>query len=99
MDQQQLEEVRQLQADVRQGEDARQSLRGLIPAFEALRKDLTNQMSAVKPLDEKTKSKLIDMWQLVDGLENWFRKSIESGEYASLQLEERRKFNLFKRAG
>jgi hypothetical protein len=99
MDQQQLDEIKQLQAEVLQGEDARQSLRGLISAFEALRKDLTNQMSAVKPLDEKTKSKLIDMWQLTNALENWFRDSIETGKYASLQLEERRKFNLFKRAG
>ena len=95
----QLEEVRQLQEDAKRGEDAWQSLRGLIPAFEALRKDLTAQMSAVKPADEKTKSKLIDMWQLVDGLENWFRKAIETGDYAALQLEERKKFNLFKRAG
>jgi len=93
-----MDEITELQNEVRRGEDARQSLRGLIPAFEALRADLTRQMSAVKPTDEKTKSKLIDMWQLADGLETWFRKTIETGEAAELHLEERKKFALFKRA-
>jgi len=100
LDNQQLEdEVRQLQQEARNAEEARQTLRGMVFAFEALRKDLSNQMSVVKPTDEKTKSKLIDMWQLADALEKWFVRTIETGDAAALQLEERKKFLLFKRAG
>lgn len=92
------EQIAQLEADARRGEDARQSLRGMVFAFEALRADLNNQMSAVKSTDEVMKSKLIDMWKLTDALERWFRITIETGEAAVIQLEERKKFLLFKRA-
>lgn len=94
-----MDEVAELQKEARHADEARQSLRGLVPAFEALRKDLTNQMSAVKPTDKVTKEKLIDMWQLTDALERWFVKTIETGDAASIQLEERKKFQFFKRAG
>ena len=93
-----MDEIAELQKEARHGEEARQTLRGVLPAFEALRKDLTNQMSAVKPADKITKDKLIDMWQLTDALERWFVKTIETGDAASIQLEERKKFALFKRA-
>lgn len=94
-----MESDEQFKDEVRRGAQAAEILRhpAFIDAFESLRRDLQRQMSAVKATDERTKNKLIDMWQLVDGLERWFVKTIETGQAAEIQLQERKKFNIFKR--
>lgn len=90
-----------LHQEARKAEEARSALRSrlgnktLAEAFEALRLDLNNQMSAVKLTDVKTKEKLIDMWQAVDSLERWFVKTIQKGDAAVLQLEEKKRFKVF----
>lgn len=97
-----MDEIAELQLEARRAEEARTVLKSeaFLSAFEAIRKDLTNQMSAVKPIDEKTKSKLIDMWQLTDALERWFVKTIETGDAAVMRLDEHKKlFSFFKKAG
>lgn len=93
-----LDEIEDLKAEVRRAAEAQTlvSHPAFQDAFDALRRDLQRQMSAVKPTDEKTKGKLIDFWQAVDSLEKWFVKTITTGEAAELQLEERRKLRLFK---
>lgn len=92
-----MDEIQQLKEDARRADEARRVLQSesFIGAFEALRKDLQRQMSAVKPTDSQTKDKLIDMWQLVDALERYFVKTIETGDVAVMQLEEKKKFKVF----
>jgi len=94
-----LDEVEALKAEVRKAAEAQTlvSHPAFQDAFEALRKDLQRQMSAVKPTDEVTKAKLIDMWQLADALEKWFVKTITTGEAAEMQLAERKKWGAFSR--
>lgn len=91
------DEVEVLKQEARRAEEAKRVLQSesFIEAFEALRRDLTQQMSAVKATDEKTKSKLIDMWQLVNSLELWFITTIETGEAAELHLEEKKRFGIW----
>lgn len=91
----------ELQQEARKAEEARRALqmplgnKTLADAFEALRRDLNNQMSIVKSTDSKSREKLIDMWQAIDSLERWFIKTIQTGDAAVIQLEERKKFKLF----
>lgn len=91
----------QLQQEARNAEEARSALRArignntLADAFDALRKDLGNQISAVKATDNETQLKLVLMWKLVDSLERWFVKTIQTGDAAVLQLEERKRFKVF----
>lgn len=98
-----MDQEAQLKLEARKAEEARSALRNklgqgtLADAFEALRRDLQRQMSAVKATDTQTKDKLIDMWQLVDSLERYFVKTIQTGDAAVLQLEEKKKFKLFSR--
>lgn len=91
-----------LKQEARRADEARRALqmslgnKTLADAFDALRRDLNSQMSAVKSTDTKTREKLIDMWQAIDSLERWFIKTIQTGDAAVLQIEERKKrFGIF----
>lgn len=90
-----------LEQEARKGEEARRALtlqfgsKTLADAFDALRRDLNNQMSAVKATDTKSREKLIDMWQAIDSLERYFIRTIQTGDAAVLQIEEKKKFKIF----
>lgn len=90
-------EIEYLKQESRRAEEARRILQSeaFVSAFEDLRKDLNEQMSSVKITDEATQLKLVQMWKLLDSLERWFVKTIETGEAAELHLEEKKKFGLW----
>ncbi len=94
-----MDEVEILKDEARRGEEARRVIQSMafLSAFDDIRKELQAQMSAVKTTDDVTKCKLIDYWKVVDSVERWFVKTIETGEAAELQIAERTKFNLFNR--
>lgn len=95
------ERTNQLEREARKAEEARSALRASIgnstlsDAFEYLRRDLNRQMSSVKATETATIEKLVIMWQMTDALERWFVKTIQTGDAAVLELQERKKFKVF----
>lgn len=79
--------------EIQLSEEARRVLQSeaFIGAFEAARKHLCGELSALKPHDEKGREKVVDRWQALDDIERYFRRTIETGEVALKELEATRR--------